>query len=168
MHTHNSPPPGRPLWFALRAAVMFPRRAALDLAESRRQHAAPQKLRFRVHPSVKRILGLTKSSEELPPRGNIQTARGVNHRVPQEPARIMFYIICFAQTQTNSSALGTRKPSVAPPQPRQHCHRMKGANSSAESFSRRARENSCGLFDAKRPSAGLIATEGGGGGKRAQ
>ena len=31
MHTHNPPPPGRPLWFTLRAAFMFPRGITLDL-----------------------------------------------------------------------------------------------------------------------------------------
>jgi hypothetical protein len=31
MHTHNPPPPGRPLWFTLRAAFVFPREVAPDL-----------------------------------------------------------------------------------------------------------------------------------------
>ena len=31
MHTHNPPPPGRPLWFTLRAAFMSPRGVTLDL-----------------------------------------------------------------------------------------------------------------------------------------
>ena len=30
MHTSNPPPTGRPLWFTLRAAFMFPRGVTLD------------------------------------------------------------------------------------------------------------------------------------------